>query len=100
MSTVADLRRIALALPGVTEGTHFRMVAFRVRDKGFAGVDKDGYVQLALGEEEATAVVAEDPAVFGEVTRGTRRLGVRFDPAKVDERRLTALVELSWRHTR
>ncbi len=38
MTTLAQLRKAALALPETEEGTHFGMVAFSVRGKGFASV--------------------------------------------------------------
>ncbi|MFH9060428.1 hypothetical protein ACH4GM_04270 [Streptomyces coeruleorubidus] len=48
MTTVTQLRKAALALPEAEEGTHFGMVAFAVRGRGFASVTKDGRVQLHL----------------------------------------------------
>lgn len=48
MTRIDQLRRAALALPEVEEATHFGMVAFSIRGKGFAWVTKDGVVQLQL----------------------------------------------------
>ncbi|GGV02024.1 hypothetical protein GCM10010211_81680 [Streptomyces albospinus] len=41
ISTLAQLRKTALALPEV-EATHFGMTAFSIRGKRFASVTKDG----------------------------------------------------------
>jgi hypothetical protein len=40
--TLADARKLALALPGTDEGTWFGLPTFKVRSKFFAGVAKDG----------------------------------------------------------
>jgi hypothetical protein len=42
VSTFAELRRLALALPGVEEGTSYGTPAFRVKGKGFARLHEDG----------------------------------------------------------
>ena len=41
MATAADLRRIALSLPGTTEAPHFDRTAFKVR-RIYATVAADG----------------------------------------------------------
>ncbi|HLR85555.1 MAG TPA: MmcQ/YjbR family DNA-binding protein, partial [Nocardioidaceae bacterium] len=62
MTTLAQLRKAALALPEVEEGTHFGMVSFSVRGNGFASVDKESYVQLRLSSEQVDAAVAAHPS--------------------------------------
>ena len=42
MTTAAQLRKIALALPGAEEKSHFGQADFRVRDKIFCGLSSDG----------------------------------------------------------
>lgn len=51
MTTISQLGKAALALPEVEEGTHFGMVSFAVRGKGFVSVTKDGAVQLQLSDD-------------------------------------------------
>ena len=41
MTTLSQLRKAALALPEVEEGSHFGMVAFSVRGRGFVSVSKE-----------------------------------------------------------
>lgn len=95
MTTVAQLRKAALALPEVEEGTHFGMVAFSVRGRGFASVTKDGQVQLHLPDGEAEAAVAAHPSGERLVRMGTP-IGFRVPLADIDGKDLNALVRASW----
>ena len=95
MTTLAQLRKAALALPETEEGTHFGMVSFAVRGKGFASVTKDGHLQLQLPLGEAEAAVAAHPG--GELlTRGATPIGFRAPLADVNGKDLNALVRASW----
>ena len=95
MTTLRQLRKAALALPEVEEGTHFGMVAFEVRGKGFISVTKDGVAQLYMTEEEAAAVLERYPAVE-RLTRQGKPIGVRVPLEAVNGMQLNALVEKSW----
>lgn len=95
MTTIAQLRKAALALPEVEEGTHFGMVSFAVRGRGFASVTADGRVQVRLTDEDAEAFLADNPA--GErIVRGDTPIGVAVPLADVDGQRLNALVRSAW----
>lgn len=95
MTTWEHLRTYALALPETEEGTHFGMVAFSVRGKGFASVTKDGQVQLNLPDDETEAALAAHPA--GErITRAGKTIGFRVPPAGIDDDALNALVRVAW----
>lgn len=99
MITPEDVRRMALALPETTEGTHFRMPAFQVRGKNFAGLERGGtHATLALAESDVDAALAEDPAAIEPVRRSGKPIGVRVDLAKVTPERFASLTELAWRH--
>ena len=52
MADLDDLRRLALALPETEEGTHFRLVDFKVRGKGFAGMLPNGHAGLSVAAEQ------------------------------------------------
>ncbi|GAA2416480.1 hypothetical protein [Streptomyces coeruleofuscus] len=95
MTTVAQLRKAALALPEAEEGTHFGMVAFSVRGRGFASVTKDGRVQLHLPQEETDAALAAHPAGERLVRRGAP-IGFRVPLADIDGKDLNALVRAAW----
>ena len=95
MTTLAQLRKASLALPEVEEGTHFGMVAFSVRGKGFASVDAEGRVQLQLPDDRAEAAVAAHPT--GErLVRMGKPIGFRVPLADINGKDLNALVADSW----
>jgi hypothetical protein len=97
------VREWALALPETEEVTHFRLPAFKVRGKLFAGPCKDGTVIVSLAQPDAAAVAAEDSETFEEVWRsggpnGRIFVGLRVDLGRVERERLGALIEQAWRH--
>ncbi|WP_285701186.1 MmcQ/YjbR family DNA-binding protein [Actinomadura sp. NBRC 104412] len=95
MTTMAQLRKAALALPEVEEGTHFGMAAFSVRGKGFVSVTKDGDVQLQLPEAEIEAAESAHPT--GErILRGDKAIGFRVPLDDVNGKDLNALVRAAW----
>lgn len=98
MTTTAQLRKAALELPGVEEGMHFGMVAFTVRGKGFAGLDRSGKaVQLQLSDEDAQAALGAHRTAEALVRRGTP-IGIRVPLADINGKDLNDLVFRAWRH--
>jgi len=95
MTTLAQLRKAALALPEVTEGTHFGMVAFSVRGKTFASVTEEGHVQLQMSDDDAEAELARLPTGVRLVRMGTP-IGLRVPLADVNGQVLNRLVRASW----
>lgn len=97
MTTFAQLRKAALNLPEVEEGTHFGMVAFSVRGKGFSSLTKDGLVQLQMSDDDAEAALAAHPT--GErLVRMGKPIGFRTPLADLDGKGLNALVLAAWTH--
>jgi hypothetical protein len=94
-----DVRRIALALPEVEEGTSYGEIAFRVRGKSFAhgSPSAQGELVLRVDPDERPLLVEARPDVF-HVTPHYEDYGglvlVRVDAIEVDELR-DRLVE-SW----
>lgn len=97
MTTIAQLRKTALSLPETKEGTHFGMVAFSVRGKGFANVTGDGVVQLQLADEDAERALAEHPKGERLVRMGTP-IGFRIRLVDINGMHLNALVRAAWLH--
>lgn len=96
MTTIDQLRRAALALPEVEEGTHFGMVAFSIRGKGFASVTKDGVVQLQLPADVTDRALAAHPTGERLVRMGTP-IGFRVPLSEINGKDLNALVAQAWR---
>lgn len=95
MTTLAQLRKAALALPEVEEGTHFGMASFAVRGNGFASIDKESYVQLRLPAEQTEAAAAAHSS--GEpVVRNQKTIGFRVPLADINGKDLNALVAEAW----
>jgi len=97
MTTLAQLRKAALALPETEEGTHFGMVAFSVCGKGFVSVTKDGLVQLQLSGEEIEAAMKAHPTGERLVRQG-RTIGFRVPLVEINGKDLNALVRAAWAH--
>jgi hypothetical protein len=95
MTTLAQLRKAALALPEVEETTRLGTVAFTVRGTGFASVTKDRAVQLHLAEPDLDAALADLPT--GEpILRGGRPIGFRIPLADINGMALNHLVRRAW----
>lgn len=100
MVTSAQLRDLALELPGVAERETWGHPTFRVRDKIFAGLSDDGTsATVKATPEEQEALVGGDPETYG-VASHVGRYGwttIRLDRADADEVR--ELVVEAWRRT-
>lgn len=70
MTTLRQLRKAALSLPGTEEETHRSTVSFTVRGKDFASVE-GGLVRLRMSDADAEAALAEHPQGERLVRRGT-----------------------------
>lgn len=97
MTTMAQLRKAALALPETAEGTHLGMVAFTVRGQVFASVTKDGWAQLQVSHERAEDFLSRhpegEPLVHGDVP-----IGVRVPLTDINGMVLNSLVRAAWFH--
>ena len=79
MTTLGQVRKIALALPEATEQDHHSMISFRVRGKIFATVPDDGHLRVMVDEMEIRAAVAANPDVCQELYWGKRLAAVEVD---------------------
>jgi hypothetical protein len=98
---VADIdtvRRLALALPEVEEGTWFRTPAWKVRSKSFARIKEDGETLVVMVDEgEKEMLMEAEPEVFFQTPHyeGYPAMLVRL--ANIDEDELAEVLEDSWR---
>jgi hypothetical protein len=96
--TVAAVRRIALALPGVEEGLSYGTPGFRVRGKFLARLWEDGDVLVVkCGDTERDFRIQADPETFfvTEHYRGYPTVLVRLARVRPDE--LRDVLAEAWR---
>lgn len=98
MSTEGDVRRLATALPRVTERTSFGTLAFYVQDKIFARIHEQPDVLVCWRQsvEDREALLAADPRKFFTTDhyRGHASILVRLD--HVDTEELAELLAEAW----
>jgi hypothetical protein len=96
--TFETVREIALALPGVEEGTSYGTPALRVRGKFLARLCEDGQtlaVRCDYPERDLRMEINPDALFITDHYRGYPMLLVRL--AAVEEDDLRDLIELAWR---
>jgi hypothetical protein len=100
MSSEADVRELALALPATTEKPSYGTPGFRVRDKLFARMlDREGEVLVVWtgSEEEKEGLIAAEPAKFFTTAHYDGHPHVLVRLAAVDRDELEDLLEDAWR---
>ena len=96
MPTPADVRKIALALDGVSEVDHWNRPAFRTTRRIFAVLRPDG-MWLHLPPERKEFLFEADPKTFVKYMWGkTPECIVQL--AKVSKKELAALLREAWEH--
>jgi hypothetical protein len=98
--TAAELRALALALPGASEQPHFERSSFRVGKRIFATLTADGTQAMVIVQprQKLYQLVEDHPGSFVTLGGWTVRLGAlgvllaAADPELVGE-----LLEASWR---
>jgi hypothetical protein len=96
--TLATVRRLVLALPGVEEGLSYGTPGFRVRGKFLARLWEDGETLVVkCGDDERDFRMKAEPETFfvTEHYRGYPTVLVRL--AKVRQADLQAVLEEAWR---
>jgi hypothetical protein len=98
MVTGEDVRRLALALPRVTEGLVGDHVKFRVGRIVFVSVSPDEELMgFGFPKDERAALVASEPGKFVMPRRSDERYNwVRVRLAAIDEAELRELVVDAW----
>ncbi|MBD5785053.1 hypothetical protein IF650_02560 [Cellulosimicrobium terreum] len=97
MTTLAQLRKAALAPPETVETERGGTITFRVREVGFVSVTAGHVVQLHLAADDVDRLLAEHPGV-SRLTRGESLLGARVPLADVNGQQLNHWVRRAWLH--
>lgn len=98
MPTAADIRKIALALEGVSEVDHFARPGFRTAKRIFAVIRPDG-LWLHLPEERKEFLFEADPSVFVKYMWG-KHANVIVQAERVSRKELAALIREAWEFNR
>jgi hypothetical protein len=96
--TFETVREVALALPGVAEGTSYGTPAFRVCGKYLLRLKEDGEsLAVKIGFDERDMLMAADPKTFyiTDHYRGYPAVLVRL--SSIDRDRLREVLEEAWR---
>jgi hypothetical protein len=97
MLTLADVRRLALALPDATEAPHFKYTSFRVRGKIFATAPPDGTaLHVFVGEEARAQALALQPAAVEKLEWGGKVVGLRVLLARAEAALVGSLLRHAW----
>jgi hypothetical protein len=101
VTTLDDVRRIALALPETGERLTWETdITFRVRDKIFAiGGEDSTHLSVKASLETQAELVEMDPATFAPSAYVGRYGWVTVDLARVDPDLLQSLLREAWRRT-
>lgn len=97
--TFETVRQIALALPGVEEGTSYGTPALRIKKKFFARLWEDGEVLVVkIGFDEREMLMQSNPEVFfiTDHYRGYPSVLVRLPAIDPDD--LREVLEEAWRY--
>ena len=98
MSTASQIRKLALALEGVTEIDHFARPAFRTTKRIFAVVRPDGLF-LHLPDERKKFLFEADPKAFVKYMWG-KTANVIVQPDRIPKKELAALIREAWEFSR
>jgi len=98
MPSPADIRKIALALEGVSEIDHFARPGFRTTKRIFAVIRPDG-LWLHLPEERKEFLLEADPRAFVKYMWG-KRVNVIVQPDRVSKKELEELIREAWQFNR
>ena len=96
--TIALVRRLALALPGVQEGVCFGTPAFYVRRKLMLRLREDGETLVVrFPKEKRAALIEENPDVFSVTDHYRNYPAVLVNLLAVNREVLGRMIEGAWR---
>jgi hypothetical protein len=96
---LADVRRIAMSLPEVTEEPHFEFTSFRVRGKIFATAPPSGeHVHVFVADAERDPAIAMEPQFLEKLFWGGKVRGLRVELRKAKPTVVAELLRQAWTH--
>src|ERR1700730_10586962 len=96
MTTLAEARALALALPEAQERDHHGRPSFRVGGRVFAALWDPGHMNVMVDELGIRTYVERDPQRYAEVWWGKRLAAVRVRLELVDAAELGELLADAW----
>ena len=95
--TLAAIRRVASALPGLQEGTSYGTPAWRHKGRLIARLHQDGgSLMLKVGFEARDHLARADPATFFITEHYRSYPSVLARAAQIDSRTLRGMLERHW----
>jgi hypothetical protein len=96
---LADVRRIAMALPEVTEEPHFEYTSFRVRGKIFATAPPMGeHLHVFIADGERDPAIAMEPQFLEKLIWGGKVRGLRVALRHAKPPVVAELLRHAWSH--
>lgn len=96
--TLAQVRRLALALPETEEAPHFDRTSFRVRGKIFVTAKPDEpFIHVFVGEDAREPALATNPDCMTKLFWGGKVVGLRIALAGAPAKAVEDLIRAAWR---
>ena len=95
-TTLAQVRKQALALSEATEAPHFQRTSFRVRGKIFATAEAE-HLHVFVGEEARAQGLALHPGFIEKLPWGAKIVGLRIHLPKAPPALVAQLLQQAWR---
>ena len=100
MTSKKQLRKIALALPGVEERKTWGHPTFRIRDQIFVGLAADGpTARIKATKKQQAKLLKADPDTYAVAAYVGRYGWIEVDLRAIDGEQVQALVVQAWRQT-
>lgn len=94
---VKQVRRLALALPEVSEEPHFHLASFRVKGKVFATLALDGsFLNVFVEDAQREMMAAVDPKAYESLWWGKKIAYLHVHLAAAKVRDVAALLRSAW----
>jgi hypothetical protein len=95
--TLAQIRKHALALPGVIEKPHFDRTSFRVKGKIFVTArSTESHIHVFVPESDREPALAMHPDYVSKLLWGGKVVGLRVELPKANPGVVKALMERAW----